>query len=282
MAREFYANMVGMREDSVYIQGVWVPFGRKRINEMFKLKEFKHGSKFKKLVENPDHEKIIYLLTDGQGKWEATRKNPHYTINKGSLTEEAKVWFYFISLVILPTKHLCTVREQEAIILYALLKGYKINDAGLIEGSIRGYHLSNKRGLIPHPTTISGLCILARVRVSWDEEETCPKASPLTLTGVTKGPRNKWQKGMVEVEAEPVEENDNREMETIPEQIPPTEEEDMHFKMSPLSHSYPDMTENFPEQAESSRKGEGNIEIMEMLRIMKKDMEEWEQKWEKQ
>ena len=87
---------------------------------------------------------------------------------------------------------------------------------------------------------------------------------------------------MVEVEAEPAEENDNREMETIPEQIPPTEEEEMHFRMSPLSYSYPDMTENFPEQAESSKKGEGNIEIMEMLRTMKKDMEKREQKWEKQ
>ena len=215
---------MGMREDSVYMRGIWVPFGHKRINEMFKLKERKHGSKFKKLVENTYHEKIIDLLTVGLGKWEATRKNPHYAINRGSLTEEAKVLFYFISSIILPTKHLCAVREQEAIILYALLKGYKMNVGGLIEGPIRGHHLSNKRGLIPHPTTISRLCISSRVRGSWDEEETCPKASPLTLTGVTKGPRNRNQKGIVELEAEPGEENDNREMETVPEQIPPAEE----------------------------------------------------------
>ena len=65
LAREFYANMVGMREDSVYVRGVWVPFGHKRINEMFKLKELKHSSKFKKLVENLDHEKIINLLIVG-------------------------------------------------------------------------------------------------------------------------------------------------------------------------------------------------------------------------
>ena len=138
---------------------------------MFKLKELKHGSKFKKLVENPNHEKIIDLLTGGQGKWEAIRKNPHYVIRRGSLTEEAKVWFYFLSLVILPTKHLYAVIKQEAIILYALLKGYKMNVRGLIEGSIRGYHLSNKRGLIPHPATISRLCIFAGVRGSWDKEE---------------------------------------------------------------------------------------------------------------
>ena len=56
----------------------------------------------------------------------------------------------------------------------------------------------------------------------------------------------------------------------------------MHFRMSPLSHTYSDMTENFPEQAENSKRGEGNTEIMEMLRTMKKDMEEREHKWEKQ
>ena len=128
-----------------------------------------------------------------------------------------------------------------------------MNIEGLIEGLIRGYHLSNKRALIPHPKTISRLCIFAGVRGSWDEEETCPKVSPLTLIGVTKGPINKKQKGMVEVEAKPAEKNGNREMETIPEQISPTEEEEMHFRISPLSHSYPDMTENFPKQAESSR-----------------------------
>ena len=91
-----------------------------------------------------------------------------------------------------------------------------MNVGGLIEGSIRGYHLSNKRGLIPYPSIINKLCILARVRGSWDEKETCPKASPLTLIGVTKGPRNKKHKGIVELEAEPIEDNDNREMKTTP------------------------------------------------------------------
>ena len=84
LAREFYTNMVGMREDSVDVRGVWVPFGHQRINEVFQLKELKHGSKFKKLVEDPDHGKIINLLTAGQGKWEATKKNPHHAINRGS------------------------------------------------------------------------------------------------------------------------------------------------------------------------------------------------------
>ena len=154
LTREFYANMVGMKEDSIYVRGVWVPFGDRRINEMFKLRDLKHGSKYKKLVENPNYEKIPNLLTGGEGKWEVMKKNPHHAIKRGALTEEAKVWFYFICFVIIPTKHLCSVREQEAIILYAFLKGYKMNIGILIEESIRGYHHSNKRGLIPHPTTL--------------------------------------------------------------------------------------------------------------------------------
>ena len=34
----------------------------------------------------------------------------------------------------------------------------------------------------------------------WEEEETCPKASPLTLNGITKGPKNKGKEKVVEVE----------------------------------------------------------------------------------
>ena len=30
LAREFYENMVGMSEGSVYVRGVWVPFGHKK------------------------------------------------------------------------------------------------------------------------------------------------------------------------------------------------------------------------------------------------------------
>ena len=134
-----------------------------------------------------------------------------------------------------------------------------MNVGSLIEGSIRGYHLSNKRGLIPHPATITILCILAGVKGSWEEEETCPKVSPLTLIGVTKGPRNKKQKRIIEVETDPTEENDNREMENFLKRASPAEEEELQFRMSPLSHSGPDLRENFTEPTESSRRNAGRM-----------------------
>ena len=76
---------------------------------------------------------------------------------------------------------------------------------------------------------------------SWEEEGTCLKVSPLTLTGVTKGPRNKKQKIIIEVEIDPGEENDNREIENFLKRASPAEEEELQFRMSPFSHSGPDL-----------------------------------------
>ena len=75
VVREFYANMVEMREDdTVFVRGVWVPFGQKRINEVFKLKDLKHGSKFKKMVDNPYYNKILNLLRLGKESGRQQRK----------------------------------------------------------------------------------------------------------------------------------------------------------------------------------------------------------------
>ena len=117
--------MVGVIGKIVCVKGKWISFSKEKINEAFNLKEQKDGSKFKKMLKEPKYHKIVDLKTNGKGKWKATRKTLHESIAKGSFTEEAKVWFYFASSVLLPSKHLSTVRKNEAILLYAFLKGIK-------------------------------------------------------------------------------------------------------------------------------------------------------------
>ena len=163
VVREFYSNLVGRKENSVFVRGVWVPYGAETINAMYGMEGQKHGSKYKKLADSPNREKIARRLTDGKVKW-GQGQGEKNIINRGDLTEEAKVWFYFLASVLVPTKHVCTVREQEAVILYAILKGYKLNAGDIIENSIMRYHEGNKRGLIPHPATITRLCIRAGVK----------------------------------------------------------------------------------------------------------------------
>ena len=156
--------MIDMKEDGVYVRGLWVPMGHEKINEVLQIRNLKNGSKYKKLIRDTNHEKIVGFLTGGKRKWNSTKKNPHESIHKGSFTKESKVWFYFIAYVIILTKHLCTIRENEAIILYALLKGYKFDVGKIIETSIKTFHKVVKRGLIPHPAIITRLCILAGVK----------------------------------------------------------------------------------------------------------------------
>ena len=196
VVREFYSNLVGRKDNTVYIRGVWVPYGAQAINQVYGMAGHKHGSKFKKLLENPDLKKIAEKLTGGKAQLRQEKGGPK-TLNRGSLTQEAKVWFYFLASVLVPTRHLSIEREHEAVMLYAILKGYKINIGTIIENSIMRYHEGNKRGVIPHPGTVTILCLKAGVRGDWEAEEEVPLASPLLLTGVSKGPRNQKKKGVL-------------------------------------------------------------------------------------
>ena len=166
-------------------------FNREKINRLYNLYVQKDGAKFKKQINEPKLQKIVDLLTAGNGEWKGTKKTPCRSIARGDLTEEAKVWFYFVKSVLLSSKHLNTVRREEAILLYALLKGYKINVGKIIAKSILGYSEDNCRGMIPHPGTITKLYIQGGVDEEWGVEETYPRASPLTLTSVTKGSKNR-------------------------------------------------------------------------------------------
>ena len=202
LVKEFSTNMVEKEGKRVYVRGQWIDFSKEKINTLFNLKVHKGGSKFKKLLKEPEYQKIVYLFTTEKGKWKGTKKTLYKSIARGDLIEEAKVWFYFISSVLLPSKHLGIVRRDEAILLYALLKGCKVNMGKIIEKTILSYSRRNCRGLIPHLATITSLCLLGRVEEEWGKEETYPRASPLTLTGVSKGLKKRGKGKEIEVEEE--------------------------------------------------------------------------------
>ena len=166
--------MVEREGKRVYVRSQWVEFNSEKINRLFNLNVQKDGSKFKKQLKEPEHQKIVDLLTVGKGEWRGTKINPFRSISREDLIEEAKVWFYFISSVLRPSKHLGIVGIEEAILLY------KINVGKIIENSILGYFESKCRGMIPHQATITSLYIQGRVKEEWGIKKTYPEASPLT------------------------------------------------------------------------------------------------------
>ena len=140
------------------------------------------------------------LLIVRKGEWKGMKKNPFDSITRGSLTEEAKIWLYFLSSVLMPSNHLSTVRKEKSVLLYAIIKGYKMNVGQIIEKSILNYYCSNFRGLIPHPSTITTLCIMGRVQFDMEEEERCPKTFPLILIAIIKPPSNKSKEKVKDIE----------------------------------------------------------------------------------
>ena len=199
LVKEFFANMVSKEEKRLYVRGQWVKFNKKEINGLFNLRVQKDGSKFKKQLKEPEHQKIIDLLMAGKGKWKGTKKTPFKSNARGDQTEVAKVWLNFVSSFLMPSKHLSTVRREEAILLYALLKGYMINVGKIIEKSILGYSESKCKGMIPHPTIITRLCIQEGVDEEWGTEETYPRAFPLKdqrIEGRASKKKQKNKKGI--------------------------------------------------------------------------------------
>ena len=162
------------------------------------------------------------------------------------------------------------------------------------------YHEGNKRGLIPHPATIARLCIRAGVKGIWEEEEECPKVSPLTLTGVSKGLRNQKKKGViVEAESREEEENARQEEDTLLVVDQEEKNQETHPKgdtfifaedreqedrspinfTTPLASSPLIRNREFREPGESSMGAQVNNPIMEMLSSIQKNTEERERKW---
>ena len=123
------------------------------------LGKMSYGAKFRRLKKNPDHQKILEELTYAKRQWEGNKKNPYVKIARGDLTEKAKFWFYFLSSVLTPIKHVCTMRLDKAILLYAILKGYMTSFGKIIKKSILDYQSNNFFGHIPHPSIITHLCI---------------------------------------------------------------------------------------------------------------------------
>ena len=121
LVREFYANLEDRKNLTCYVRGKWVPFGERTISQLFELKEVGDCSEHEELEKNPNLEKIANKVTRGRGEWQSTLTIPHAYLYKGNLTKVSKVWFYFLNSVMKPSKHVSIVRQDRALLLYALV-----------------------------------------------------------------------------------------------------------------------------------------------------------------
>ena len=157
--------------------------------------------------------------------------------------------------------------------MYAILKGYKINVRKIIEKSILDYFSSKYRGLIPHPTTITRLCILGGIEGTWEEEERCTKTSPLTLINFTRPSLGKDKGKIKEMEEENKESRENEQAIAVSSI---KEREERPRNLSPIWNPSLDDRDYNQELAEGSGQQGNNQEILEMLKRIEEGMKERE------
>ena len=121
------------------------------------------------------------------------------------------------------------------------------------------------QGTDSHQALITRLCNLGGVEGDWEEEENCPRTSPLTLTGITKGPKNRGREREVEAARE---EKENIKINQIQIDNMAQEQEQGLNSASPILTMSPEVRQVHQEQAGSSEPQGNNIELMEMLRAM--------------
>ena len=107
------------------------------------------------------------------------------------------------------------------------------------------------------------------VEEDWEEEENCPKTSPMTLTGITKRPKSKGNEREAKVARE---KEENIKINHIQNDTTAQEQEQGLNSASPILTISPDVRQAHQEQAGSSQPQGNNIELMEMLRAMRQEM----------
>ena len=116
--------------------------------------------------------------------------------------------------------------------------------------------------MIPYPATITRLCIRGRVEEEWGIEETYPRASPLTLTGITKGPKDRGKGKEKQIEEKKGNEGCT-EIEQWENQCPLQSE--AQRSQSQLWSAPPELRQTQHEQAESSGQNCNHTELIELL-----------------
>ena len=122
------------------------------------------------------------------GNGRRQRLSPMVEVNRGDLTEINKVWFYLVNSIFKPSKHVSTVRQDRASLLYELVKRFELNVGKIIKESILDYVENKFSRNIPYPSLITLLCIKGGVKLNKAYGERYPKASPLPLTRALKAP----------------------------------------------------------------------------------------------
>ena len=103
-------------------------------------------NEYRKLFRIPYYTKILQKVAISNYNWKTKKDGELFEIARGTLTEEAKAWFYFMNSRLLPSKHVSTL------LLCVILRNYKFDVGNIIQQSL--LEEDTRKSLI-HPTLIT-------------------------------------------------------------------------------------------------------------------------------
>lgn len=136
VVKEFYANAIEAEGDVVQVQGKNVSFDPASISAYFCLRDLT-ANKYSKYRDggNQWHKALKCLCRPG-AIWE-TQLSAEFHIATSELSRYGLAWFSFICSRLLPTTKVTEVNKDRASLLYAIVKGKKIDVGLIIYNSIR-------------------------------------------------------------------------------------------------------------------------------------------------
>ena len=105
----------------------------------------------------------------------------------------------------------------------------------------------------------------------WKEKDNCPRTSPLKLTGITKGRKNRGRGNQVEAV---LEEEEPEELQQLQPEGETPELPQRQISASPILPFSSEVRPVHQEHAEGSEPLGNNFAVLEMLNAMKQRMEE--------
>ncbi|PKU67230.1 hypothetical protein MA16_Dca018724 [Dendrobium catenatum] len=171
MVREFFVNEKEAIDNQCCVRDKWVPFNFVAVNHLYKLRDFKFDEYTAFTLEPINSDVLLRVLCKPyNGTMWKKRKDKIIKFPTSYLTQLSKVWHYFISTHLLPSKKKGEVTKEQAMLNYAIQVGYTID----VEKHI--YYSLNYiiRGItsvgLGHPSLIHALCVNADVRGDLSED----------------------------------------------------------------------------------------------------------------
>ncbi|KAJ1424324.1 hypothetical protein SESBI_11770 [Sesbania bispinosa] len=167
---EFYANGWRKKDEdwpefTTFVRGKMVKFDSAHINKILCIGDDPsiYGPTFVDFFRRrPDFQEILQVLCCSDAVWLPINQPKHKALKMGVLQPFPRAWGAFIIAFVLPVLHDTTLLLDRGKLLFAIIKGMKIDLGSIISKEMENI-MSSKTKSLAYPSLITLLCLDAQI-----------------------------------------------------------------------------------------------------------------------